>query len=153
MEFREVQFCAVTFVLAEAIFRKARAEFSHDRIARNFCDHARGCDAEAETIAIDDGGLRQWKRKHRQAIYERMIGQRRERCDRGSHRFVSGAQNVDLIDFETIDNADCPEGLGVIDQLMINLFAQLRRELFRVVQLPMAEFLGENYRGRNNRTG
>jgi len=123
MEFREVQFCAVTFVLAEAIFRKARAEFSHNRIARNFCDHARGCDAEAETIAIDDGGLRQWKRKHRQAIYERMIGQRRERCDRDSHRFVSGAQNVDLIDFERIDNADCPEDLGVIDQLMINLFA------------------------------
>src|SRR5437899_7337975 len=42
MEFREVQFCALTFVLAEAIFRKARAEFSHDRIARNFCYHARG---------------------------------------------------------------------------------------------------------------
>ena len=153
MEFREVQFCAVTFVLAEAIFRKARAEFSHNRIARNFCDHARGCDAEAEAITIDDGGLRQWKRKHRQAIDECMIGRRRKRCDRGPHRSVGGAQNVDLIDFERIDNADGPEDLGVIDQLMINLFAQLRCELFRVVQLPMAEFHGENHRGRNDRTG
>ncbi len=148
-----MQFCAVTFVLAKAIFRKARAEFSHDRIACNFCDHARGCDAEAKAIAIDNSGLSQWKRKHRQAIDERMIGQRRERRDRGSHRFVGGAQNVDLIDFESIDNADGPEDLGVIDQVMINFFAQLRRELFRVVQLPMAEFLGENHRGRNNRTG
>ena len=63
MQFHEMQFRAVTFVLAETIFRETRAKFTHQCVARHFCDHARRRDAQAEAIAIDDRGLRKRKGK------------------------------------------------------------------------------------------
>ena len=58
MEFQEVEFGAVTFVLAEAIFRETRAEVAHNRIARHLRNDARGRDREAVAIAVDDRRLR-----------------------------------------------------------------------------------------------
>ena len=70
----QMQFGAVAFVLAEAIFGKARAEVAHNRVARDLRDHARGGDAEAVAIAIDDRGLRQGERENGKAVDEDMIG-------------------------------------------------------------------------------
>ena len=42
MQFSQMQFRAVAFVLAEAIFGKARAEVAHNRIARDFGNNGRG---------------------------------------------------------------------------------------------------------------
>ena len=58
MQFYQVQFRAVTFVLAETIFRETRAEVPHNRVAGDFRDDARGGDGEAVAIAIDNRGLR-----------------------------------------------------------------------------------------------
>ena len=58
-----MQLGPVAFVLAEAILGKMRAKFAHQAIARDLRDHARGRDAEAEAIAIDDRGLRERKRE------------------------------------------------------------------------------------------
>jgi hypothetical protein len=61
MQFDQMQFRPVAFVLAEAIFGKARAEVAHNRIARDLGNHT-GCgNAEAEAIAIDDRSLRKRK--------------------------------------------------------------------------------------------
>jgi hypothetical protein len=65
MQFNQVQLRPVTFVLAEAIFRETGAEVAHNRIARDFRDHARSGYGKAVAIAIDDGRLRQRKRKNR----------------------------------------------------------------------------------------
>ena len=74
MQFNQVQFRAVAFVLAEAIFGKARAEVAHNRVARNLGNHT-GCgNAETETIAIDDRGLRKRKRDNGKAVDEHVIG-------------------------------------------------------------------------------
>ena len=70
MQFYEMQFRAVTFVLAEAIFRETRAEVAHNRVARHLRDHARRRDAEAVAIAVDDRRLRQRERENREAIDE-----------------------------------------------------------------------------------
>ncbi len=73
MQFNQMQFRAVAFVLAEAIFGKARAEVAHNRVARNFCDHA-GCgNAEAEAIAIDDRRLRERERENGETVDEHMV--------------------------------------------------------------------------------
>ena len=72
-----MQLSPVTFVLAKTVFGKTRAEFPHQSVARHFRDHARRRDAEAETIAVDDRGLRKRKREHRQTIDEHML--RRDR--------------------------------------------------------------------------
>jgi len=44
MEFQEMQFGGVTFVLAEAILGKMSAEVTHHRVPRHFRDHARSGD-------------------------------------------------------------------------------------------------------------
>jgi hypothetical protein len=76
MESGEMQFGAVAFVLAETILRELRAKFTHNPIARDFGDHARGRDRLAVAIPVDDGGLRQWKRKDRQPVDEDVLRRR-----------------------------------------------------------------------------
>ena len=77
VEFQKVQLGPVTLVLAETILRKLRAEFPHQPVARHLRDHARGRDAQAEAVAIDNRGLRERKRKDRQTIDQHVLGRDR----------------------------------------------------------------------------
>ena len=74
MQFNQVQFRAIAFVLAEAILGKARAEVAHNRVASDLGNDTGGGNAEAEAIAIDNCGLRKGKRKNGQAVDEHMVG-------------------------------------------------------------------------------
>ena len=148
-----MEFGAVTFVLAEAIFRETRAEVAHNRIARHLRDHTRGRDAQAVAIAIDDGRLRQRKWKHRQAVDQDMVWLNGERRQRGTHRFVSRAQNIDRIDLDGIDDANRPRDRIVRNEIVVNFIAFLRQQLLRVVQFPVPELLRKNYHGRHDWTG
>lgn len=74
MQFYQVQFRAVAFVLAEAIFGKTRAEVAHNRVARDFGNDTGRGNAEAEAIAIDNCGLRKRKRENGKAVDEHMVG-------------------------------------------------------------------------------
>jgi hypothetical protein len=123
MQFNQVQFRAVAFVLAETILRKTRAEVAHNRVARNFRDHAGRGDAQAVAIAINDRRLRERKRKNRQAIDEHMVGLHAQRTDGGAHRLVGGAQDVDRIDLDRIHNPDGPGDRIVRGQVAVNFFA------------------------------
>ena len=128
-----MQFSAVTFMLAETIFGKTCAEVTHHHVTRHFRDHAGGSDGKAEAIAIDDGGLRKRKWNHGQAIDQYVIGRNRERGNGGAHRFVCGAQNIDPINLDGIDNANRPAQFGISNQVVINFFAYFWRELFGIV--------------------
>ena len=90
MQFSQVQFRPVAFVLAKAIFGKARAEVAHNRVAGNFGNDTGGGNAEAEAIAIDNCGLRKGKRKNRKAVNEHMVGVAVEAPDGDAHRLVGG---------------------------------------------------------------
>jgi hypothetical protein len=65
MELQKMQFCSVTFVLAETILRELRAKVTHDPVARDLRDHACRCDAQTDAIAINNCRLRKWKRNYR----------------------------------------------------------------------------------------
>ena len=95
-----MEFGAVTFVLAETIFRETRAEVAHNRIARYLRDHARRRDAQAVAIAVDDGRLRQREREYRQAIDQDVLGLNGEAGNGCAHRLVGRAQDVDRIDLD-----------------------------------------------------
>src|ERR1700682_1412237 len=98
MESGEVEFRAVAFVLAETVFRKLRAKVTHHHVARHFRDDAGGRDGETVAIAIDNRRL--WKRKwnHRTPVDEDVL-RRADQCfDRGAHRLVRRAQDIDLVD-------------------------------------------------------
>ena len=139
-----MQFRAVAFVLAEAILRETRTEVAHNRVARDFRDDARGGDAEAVAIAVDDCRLRQGEGKNRQAIDEDVVGLRDQRLERGTHRLVGGTQNINRVDLDRIHDADRPENGAVRDEILVNLFALFRQELLGVVQPSVAEFFREN---------
>jgi hypothetical protein len=74
MQFYQMQFRAVAFVLAEAIFGKARAEVSHNRVPGDLGDHTGRGDAQAEAIAIDDCRLWERERENGEAVDEHMVG-------------------------------------------------------------------------------
>ena len=140
MQFYQVQLGAVALVLAEAILRETRAEVPHNRVARDLRDDARGRDAEAVAIAVDDRGLGQGEGKHGQAIDERMLGRPGQSFQRGAHRFVGGAEDIDRIDLDRVDYADSPENGAVRREIPVNLFALLWQELLGIVQPAVFEF-------------
>ena len=124
-----MEFGAVTFVLAETIFRETRAEIAHNRIARHLRNDARGRDREAVAIAVDDRRLRERKWKHRQAVDEDVLRLKGEAGDGDSHRLVGRAQDVDRIDLDRVDNADRPRDRIVREEIVVNLLAFLRQQL------------------------
>jgi hypothetical protein len=123
MEFQEMDLSAVAFMLAEAILRKMGAEVTHHSVPRNFRDHTGSGDGKAEAIAIDNGGLGNWKGNNGQAINQYMVGRAGERCNGLAHRSVRRAQNIDAVDLDGIDYTDGPTEAGIRDQVAINFFA------------------------------
>ncbi len=153
MQFNQVQLRAVAFVLAEAIFGKARAEVAHNRVARDLRDHARRGNAEAVAIAIDNRRLWERKRKNREAIDQHVIGTRSQRFNGGAHCLVSGAEDVDRINLDRIDDSDRPRDQFVRNQFLVNFFATFRQQLLGIVQPPVLEFFRQDYSRRDDRSG
>jgi len=148
-----MQFGGVTFVLAEAILGKMSAEVTQHCVPRDFRDHARSGDRQAEAIAIDNGGLWKWKRNNGQAIDQNVIGRNGKRGKRRAHRFVRRAQYINPVDLDRIDNTDSPDDLGIINQLTLNIITQFRCKLLGIVQAPMPKFFRKNHCSGDNRTG
>jgi hypothetical protein len=113
MEFQEMQFGAVTFMLAETIFGKMGAEVTHHSVTGDFGDHAGGGNAKAEAIAVYDGGLWPWKGNHGQTIDQNVIGRDGKRGNSHAHRFMGRTQDINPVDLDRIDNADGPADFGV----------------------------------------
>ena len=118
-----MQFCSVTFVLAETILRELRAKVTHDPVAGDLRDHACRSDAQADAIAIDNCRLRQWKGNHRQTINQNVVRRFEQRFDGEAHRTVARAQDVNAVNLNRIDNADRPSDIGIRNQLAIDFFA------------------------------
>jgi hypothetical protein len=147
MELQQMQFSSVTFVLGEAILGELSAKVTHHPVARDLGDDAGGSDAQADAIAVDDGRLRKWKRDDGQPIDQSVIWRFDQGFDRQTHGAMARAQDVDPIDLDGINNGDSPSDFGSRDQFAIDLLAQFRRELFRIVQAAMTKFFGKNHCG------
>jgi len=82
-----------------------------------------------------------------------MIRRSAQRFHGCPHGAMAGAQNVDAIDLQRINNAHRPLQLGVGRQFLINLLPQIRRELFGIVQPAMTEIFRQNYSRSDDRAG
>ena len=123
MELQKMQFCSVTFVLAETILRELRAKVTHDPVASDLRDHACRGDAQADAVAIDNCRLRKWKRNNRQTVNQNVVRRFEQRFNRETHRMVARAEDVNPVDLDRIDNADGPSDFGIRNQLAIDFFA------------------------------
>jgi len=141
---------AVTLVLVEAIFGKLSAEVTHDPVARDFCNHAGGGDGQTEAIAIDDGSLREWKRKNRKPVDQHVLRRHCQLTERDSHRLMRGSENVDSVNLNMINCANAAGDFGIRNELFVYIFAQLWVQLFGIIQFPMPEFFRQdNCRGHH----
>jgi hypothetical protein len=113
MKLQKMQFCSVTFVLVEAILRELSTKVTHDSVTSDFCDHACRSDAQADAIAIDNCGLRQWEWNHRQTIDEDVVWRLEQGFDGQAHRTVARAEDIDPINLNRIDNANRPSDFGI----------------------------------------
>jgi hypothetical protein len=118
-----MQFGSVTFVLVEAILRELSAKVTHHPVARDLGDHARGGDAQADAITIDDRCLRNWKRDHGQTIDQDVVRRFEQRFNRETHGTVACTQDIDPIDLHRIGDADRPSDLRIRDQVTIDFLA------------------------------
>jgi hypothetical protein len=123
MKLQKMQFCSVTFVLAEAILRELRAEVTHDSVTRDLGDYACRGDVQTDAIAIDNRRLRKWKRNHRQTVNQNVVRRFEQRFNREAHRTVARAEDVNPVDLNRIDDADGPSDFGIRNQLAIDFFA------------------------------
>ena len=118
-----MQFGSITFMLAETILWKLRAKVTHHPVARDLGDHAGGSDAQADAITIDNCSLRKWKRDHRQAVDQDVLGRFEQGFDRQAHGAVACAQNVNPIDLDGVNNTDSPSDFGMRDEFAIDFLA------------------------------
>jgi len=118
-----MQFCSVTFVLAETILRELSAKVTHHAIPRYLGDHAGGSDAQTDAITVNDGRLRKWKRDHRQPVNQDVVGRFNQGFDRQAHGAVARAQNIDPINFDGINNTHGPSDFGISGQFAIDFLA------------------------------
>jgi hypothetical protein len=153
MQFNQVQLRPVTFVLAETIFGKTRAEVAHNRVSRHFRDHAGRGNTEAVAIAVDDRRLRKREWKNGEAIDQDVIRPHPERFDGGAHRLVRGAENIDRVDLNRIDDPHGPRDRLVRDQVVVNFFAPFREKLLGIVQPAVLELFWQNDGRCYNRAG
>ena len=121
IELQKMQFCSVTFVLAEVILRELRAKVTHDPVARDLRNHACRGNAQADAIAIDNCRLRKWKRNDRQTINQNVIRRFEQRFNRETHRTMACAQDINPVDLNRIDNADGPPDFRIGNQLAVDL--------------------------------
>jgi len=117
MEFQQMQFGSVAFVLVEAILRELGAKVTHHPVARYLGDHAGCSDAQTDAVAVNNRSLRKWKRNNWQSIDQNMLGRVDQRRDCQAHRSMARAQYVDAIDLNGIDSADHPSDFGIGHQI------------------------------------
>jgi hypothetical protein len=153
MELQQMQFGAVTFMLAKAILRKLRAEVTHDSVARHFRNDAGSSDTLADAIAIDDRRLGNRKWHDRKAVNQRMLRRRQQFFHSHPHGVMRRAQDVDSVDLNRVHNANTPYDLGVRGKIDIDCLAQFGYELLGIVQSSVPEFFGKNDRRGQDRTG
>src|SRR5947208_9233983 len=117
MEFQQMQFGSVAFVLVEAILRELGANVTHHPVASYLGEHARCSDVQTDAVAVNNRSLRKWERNNWQSIDQNMLGRVDQRRDCQAHRSMARAQNVDAIDLNGIDSADHPSDFGIGHQI------------------------------------
>lgn len=94
----QMLFCAVAFVLLEAVVGIEGVVVGHDLVARLLGNHGGGSDADREGVTTDNAFCWRWKSWGVWPIDQDVVGLDGETSDGDEHRFKSRFENVDLVD-------------------------------------------------------
>lgn len=125
----------------------------HDPVARDFGDDARRGDAEAAPVTADERGLRDGKGEHRPPVDQDVIRRERQRGHGAAHRLVGGAQDVQPVDFRVLHDGQRPADCSVADEFLEEPLALLRRQLLRIIELPVTKTLRQHHDRGDHRPG
>ena len=138
-------------MFGESIDGKLRIKLQHEPIPSHFGNHTRRCNAEAQPVATDERCLFDGKGAHGEPIDEHMLRLHRQPRDCAAHPLVSRPQDVESVDFSSIDDRKAPDDGGVRSQFLVKHIPLPMSELFRVVQNRMCEAQRKDHRRRNYR--
>lgn len=97
---------AVSFVTGESIVWVLPVEVLHELVAGDLGEDTGGGDAEAEGVAVDDGGVGETEVRDRQAIDEDGVGGRVQSQEGFPHGAVRGLQDVQGVDRLDVDGVE-----------------------------------------------
>ena len=135
---------AIAFVPGKFITRMPRLHLEHDAVARDLREHARRCDAEAQSIAAHERRLGKRERAHGPAIDQYMARRHRERGRGAAHRLVRGAQDLEAVDLVVLDHGHGPHDALVGRDLGEKAVALPGRELLRIVESAIVKIRGKH---------
>jgi hypothetical protein len=98
LEGAEVIGSAVAFVLGEAVAGVELVELEHETVACDLGEDTGGCDARAQGIAFDEGGLGKRDAGDVEAVDEDVIWRGLELMEGEEHGLVGGVEDVDGVD-------------------------------------------------------
>jgi hypothetical protein len=140
------------------VLRKAESwelpvELMHDPVTRDFGDDARRSDRERESVALDNTVV--WQREifHRETIDEAVIGGERQGFHRPPHREVSGAKDIERIDFLMASGRDGPGNGRVRGESLVERVPFFGADFLGIVQSRAAEIYRKDDGCRRNWTG
>ena len=125
----------------------------HEKIARDFRDHARGGDRERTRVAAHQRVAGVAERRDGTPIHQRPVRRRIQPRARGDHRLPRRPQNVHAVHLFRLHPGHAPRDLGIFRQAAIGLFPARRGELFGIVEEGMRERARQNHRRRHHGTG
>jgi hypothetical protein len=138
-------------MLRKVVARVQRVHLHHDPVARHLGDHAGRGDAEAQSIAADQRGLWEGEWQHGQAVDQGMVGRERKRGDGAAHCFVARAQNVQAVDFLSLDYGRGPSDLAVGGDFRKKLLTLSRGQLLGVIEFPVTKVIWQQHGGGYDR--
>jgi hypothetical protein len=144
----------VAFVVLEPIPRITDRGLPHQAISSHFCDDRGGGDAQAQRIAVDDGGLRHVKQGKSDGVNQDVIGVRVKAAYGLQHRHSGSRGDAITIDYAMrgksyADNSDAKDAV-------VQPFALFRFHNLRIAdtsdRAQSATVQGQDDRGGENRS-
>ena len=129
----------IAFVPGKSVRGILPVELLHHPVACHLGDHAGRSDAQADAVALDDGGVRHRERVHRQTVDQRVVWPQVQRQERPAHGLVRRAEDVQAVHLAGVQRGAGPDDVQRGRQFPVNLLTPYRCQPFGIVQVPVLE--------------
>ena len=138
---------SVALMILQTVRGVKRGEIGHGAIAGDLGDDGCGSDGRALGVAVDDSDFQAGKAGFFIAVNEAEAGLAGESLYGTAHGEEAGTEDIVGFDFFDGGDADGPDNLGMRAEEMAEFVAMLAGDLLGVVEVTMAQAVGQNRGG------